>query len=427
VYAIAFKGAAEFGADMANPLDFYFDDQRVTPNAQDLNPNPTAWRPGTGFGRDPNAFVDYGTVPVYVSGPGRHTFRIVGRGNPNQTTVIDDVRVASTDAIFASRIPGGGQAAGQVSRSDYQAQLNAQARYARAYGLKVVSYEGGWSLGGDTQSVPIQSWAKYRDGRAADVMAAAIDAFYRAGGELNVVGTYDQWYLDDAANASNYPLVRGIDSRVGALPSGSPAPSPPPANNPPPASVPPVQANKLPAGWASDAIGDPDIDGSAQYDRGRWTVQGAGQNIWGSADEFQFAHAAGDGDMVLTARVDDVERTHGWAKAGLMVRAGTGESAPFAGVFRTPDNGVVFETRSASRSTPTQVSVAVPDGPVWVRLVRRANSFAAYYSTDGQRWTRIDVAQTVPMPNSVQVGLAVTSHDPRQLATARFSNVTISN
>jgi len=88
---------------------------------------------------------------------------------------------------------------------------------------------------------------------------------------------------------------------------------------------------------------------------------------------------------------------------------------------------VVFETRSAFRATPTQVAVAVGDGPVWVRLVRRANSFAAYYSTDGQRWTRIDVAQTVAMPNAVRVGLAVTSHDPRQLATATFSNVTVAN
>ena len=428
VYAIAFKAAAEFGGDMGNPLDFYFDDQRVTPHAQDLRPNPNHWRPGTGFGRDPNAFTDYGTVPVWVPGPGRHTFRIVGRGQGHQTTVIDDVRVASTDAIFSSRIPGGGQAAGQVSRSDYLGQLRAQAQYALAYGLKVVAYEGGWSLGGDHQSVPIQSWAKYRDGRATDVMAAAIDTFNKAGGELNVLGTYDQWYLDDAANANNYPLVRGIDSRILALPSPT-ASNPPPAPAPTPAptpSAPPSQPSALPGGWANDAIGSPDIAGSAQFDGGRWTVRGAGQNIWGSADEFQFAHTATNGDGVFTARVDSMDRTHGWAKAGVMVRAGTGESAQFAGVFRTPDNGVIFESRSANRATPQSVAVPVGDGPVWVRLVRRANSFAAYYSTDGDRWTRIGTAETISMPTNVRVGLAVTSHDPRQLATATFSNVNLS-
>ena len=52
-------------------------------------------------------------------------------------------------------------------------------------------------------------------------MAAALDDFYQAGGELNLLGTYDQWYLDDAANADSYPLIRGIDSRIGSLPSSS--------------------------------------------------------------------------------------------------------------------------------------------------------------------------------------------------------------
>ena len=217
-YALDFRAAAEFGDDMSNPLDFYFDDRRVTPKAANLTENSSPWRPGTGFGRDPARFVVYGTVPVFVAGPGRHTFRIVGRGHDNQTTVIDDVRVASTDAIFASRLPSGGQASGQVTAQEYQAQLAAQAKYALAYGLKVVAYEGGWSLGGDFEGVPIQSYAKYRDDRAANAMSDAIDAFYRAGGEINILGTYDQWYLDDAANAGSYPLVRGIDSRVNGLP-----------------------------------------------------------------------------------------------------------------------------------------------------------------------------------------------------------------
>ena len=219
VYALDFRSAAEFGTNLANPLDFYFDNTRVTPRAAELAPNSGAWRPGTGYGRDPAKFVAYGTVPVYVPGPGRHTFRIVGRGTPNQTTLIDEVRVASTTAIFASRLPGGGQGAGQVSNQEYQKQLATQAKYALAYGLKVVAYEGGWSLGGDTESTPIQSYAKYRDGRAADAMAEAIDAFHQAGGELNVLGTYDQWYVDDSANADAYPLIRGIDSRLQNLPA----------------------------------------------------------------------------------------------------------------------------------------------------------------------------------------------------------------
>jgi hypothetical protein len=220
VFAIDFRAAAEPG--LGNLLDFYLDDQRVTPNGGAATPPPYPWWPGNG-NRNANAFSAYGTVPVAISAPGRHTFKIVGRGSPDQTTVIDDVRVASTDALFASRIPAGGQAAGQVSRMDYQAQLIAQARYALAYGLKVVAYEGGWSLGGDREGVPLQGWAKYNDPRTAAAMSAAIDAFFRAGGELNILGTYDQWHADDAVHDDAYPIVQGIDVRLATLPADATA------------------------------------------------------------------------------------------------------------------------------------------------------------------------------------------------------------
>jgi hypothetical protein len=217
VFAIDFQAAGGIGSNAGNTLDFYLNGQRVTPNGSDPTPPPYPWWAGNG-NRDSSVFSAYGTVPVQIPGPGKYTFQIVGRGSAGQTTVIDNVRVESLDAIFASRIPAGGQAAGQVSQANYQSQLAAQARYAQTYGLKVVAYEGGWSLGGDHAGVPIQGWAKYYDPRTGAAMSAAIDAFYRAGGEMNVLGTYDQWRLDDAANADTYPIIQGIDTRLAELP-----------------------------------------------------------------------------------------------------------------------------------------------------------------------------------------------------------------
>jgi hypothetical protein len=164
-------------------------------------------------------FAAYGTVPIRIITPGRFTFQIVGRGTTDQTTVIDNVQIESMDAIFASRIPAGARSAGEQSNLDYRTQLAVEVGYAQAYGLKFVAYEGGWSLGGDREPVPIQSWAKYYDPRAAKVMATAIDAFYQAGGELQVLGTYDLWRQNDAVHASTYPLVQGIDSRLSVLPA----------------------------------------------------------------------------------------------------------------------------------------------------------------------------------------------------------------
>jgi hypothetical protein len=222
IYAIDFQAAGELGPDKGNLLDFYLNDQRITPDGHNLTPAPYPWWPGNG-GRDPSKFSTYGTVPVQITTPGKYTFRMVGRGSDDRTTVIDDVRIASMDAIFKSPIPTGVRYAGEVSRIVLQTQLAQQASFAQAYGLKVVAYEGGWSLGGAGEAVPLESWAKYRDPRTASIMAQSVDAFHRASGDVYIVGTFDQWFQDDAAHADLFPLMKGIDASLTVLPA---APSP---------------------------------------------------------------------------------------------------------------------------------------------------------------------------------------------------------
>lgn len=215
-YAIDFQAAGEIG--LGNLLKFKLNDQEITSNGAEIATPSYPWWPGTG-NRDSSKFSTYGTLPFQITTPGKYVFRIEGQGTADQTTVIDDLRIASLDAIFKSRIPSGVRWAGEESRLDMQAHLASQASFAQAYGLKVVAYEGGWSLGSDTGAVPIMSWAKYRDPRAATAMANAIDAFHQAGGEIFVLGTYDQWYLNDAVNADLYPLIKGIDNRLKVLPA----------------------------------------------------------------------------------------------------------------------------------------------------------------------------------------------------------------
>jgi hypothetical protein len=217
-YAVDFQAASKLAANAGNTLDFYIADQRITPNGRDPLPPPYPWWPGNGD-RNSAIFSAYGTVPIRIIAPGRYTFQIVGRGTADQTTVIDNVQIESLDAIFASRIPAGARSAGEQSNLDYRNQLAIEAGYTQAYGLNFVAYEGGWSLGGDSEPVPLQSWAKYYDPRAATVMAAAINAFNQVGGALQVLGTYDLWPQNDAAHAGGYPLVQGIDSRLSVLPA----------------------------------------------------------------------------------------------------------------------------------------------------------------------------------------------------------------
>jgi hypothetical protein len=66
----------------------------------------------------------------------------------------------------------------------------------------------------------------------------------------------------------------------------------------------------------------------------------------------------------------------------------------------------------------------VPTTPGWVRLVRTGDLFEAYRSSTGTSWTRIG-ADTIPMGDTVYVGLAVTSHNTTMATTAVVDSLKI--
>jgi hypothetical protein len=101
----------------------------------------------------------------------------------------------------------------------YAKQLDSQAGYALSFGLPVVAYEAGWSLGGDHHAKPIHTWAKFKEEGALALNDAAEDIFRRSGGFMNVWGVYDYWPPHDLAQASTYPLWRSIAGLVTRLPA----------------------------------------------------------------------------------------------------------------------------------------------------------------------------------------------------------------
>ena len=71
----------------------------------------------------------------------------------------------------------------------------------------------------------------------------------------------------------------------------------------------------LPGGWRSLDVGNPSLSGGARVENGRWTVQGAGEAIWGSEDQFYFANKSADGDVTVVARSEGLEDTHSVASS----------------------------------------------------------------------------------------------------------------
>ncbi|MFM1768200.1 MAG: hypothetical protein RJA22_729 [Verrucomicrobiota bacterium] len=178
------------------------------------------------------AYSDYYFTRSFTVEPGStHTLTVRGLGDPanpgatNQTVFLGDVRVTSVDRIFEDGIPGGGEAAGQPVGQNIQQTMNVEASWAKAFGLEQVSYEGGWSLGGDDGGSWVQLKAKYGDPRTAEAQGRFMDMFHLAGSAINVFGTYAQWptwadyYAEQGLlDISRYPIIQGIDDRASRLP-----------------------------------------------------------------------------------------------------------------------------------------------------------------------------------------------------------------
>ena len=188
------------------------------------------------------------------------------------------------------------------------------------------------------------------------------------------------------------------------------------SSGPPPAG--------LPAPWQTQDIGAVGVSGTATAASGTFTVEGGGADVWGTADAFRyvFQPLSGDGDVI--ARVATMENVHAWVKGGVMIRERLTADSAHAFMLVSPGKGLAFQRRTATGGLSSSTSGFAGTAPAWVKLERRGNAIAAYFSWDGASWTFV-ASDTFVMGASVYVGLAVSSHDPSQLATVTFDTVTV--
>ncbi|HLP78828.1 MAG TPA: hypothetical protein VK327_18145, partial [Candidatus Paceibacterota bacterium] len=177
--------------------------------------------------------------------------------------------------------------------------------------------------------------------------------------------------------------------------------------------------------WQHQDIGSVGKTGSASYGTSLFTVIGAGADIWGNADAFNFAYLPATNNCTLIARVASLDNVNVWSKAGLMIRESLNANSVNAFIAVTPSNGVTFQYRSTTGGTSANNNAAGLTAPYWVKLVRSGNVFTGYRSTDGTNWTQQGSATTIAMAANVYVGLAVTSHNASTNCTAAFDNVSV--
>jgi M6 family metalloprotease-like protein len=167
-------------------------------------------------------------------------------------------------------------------------------------------------------------------------------------------------------------------------------------------------------------VGNPALSGTFSQNGDLMTLEGGGADIWGTADQFFFRYASLHSDGEVVVRLESLENTNGWAKAGLMIRESVAAGARNALLAVTPGNGITFQTRSSLNGNTVSAKVA-GTAPRWLKLQRTGNVITAHHSTNGTAWT-LHSTTTLALGGNALVGIAVTSHDNAQLATATFRN-----
>jgi len=157
--------------------------------------------------------------------------------------------------------------------------------------------------------------------------------------------------------------------------------------------------------------------GSALYAAGQFTLEGAGANIWGTADAFRYLYQPFSGDGQIVARVNRIDNTSPYAKAGIMLRDTLTAGSAHVILDVKPDGGVEFMQRSTADGATAYLGGTPVSFPIWLRLVRTGSSVSAAVSSNGTQWNTIGNT-TVGGTGSGLIGLPVTSQTIATLAAA---------
>ncbi|MBO4273033.1 hypothetical protein [Microbispora triticiradicis] len=162
------------------------------------------------------------------------------------------------------------------------------------------------------------------------------------------------------------------------------------------------------------------------------------------SDKYYFVHQPLRGNGAITARVSDLtgqmrmpdavpgvrnvkEGVVPWAKAGLLVRQSLKQGTPYAAVMLTGEHGVRMQYDYTH-----DVAGDPRDGPRWLRLTRSGETVTGHESYDGRTWTEVGRVTLTGLPETVEIGLFVTSPgvlwetaEAFAQATATFDQITL--
>ena len=172
-------------------------------------------------------------------------------------------------------------------------------------------------------------------------------------------------------------------------------------------------------------VGYTGIAGSASEDAGVWTVNGGGEDIWGSSDGFHYVCRPMSGDGILKVNLASMDVTNDWAKVGVMIRETLADNSKHAMMATTGVNGCqfVYRLETGQGSYDDTTGGQVPPKEMWIEregdTLRGTFWYWVIQNVMG-RWVVVET--TISMNTDVYIGLIVCSHDDSVLCEAVFED-----
>jgi regulation of enolase protein 1 (concanavalin A-like superfamily) len=170
--------------------------------------------------------------------------------------------------------------------------------------------------------------------------------------------------------------------------------------------------------WRDADVGDVGLAGSASETRdGDLIVNGAGSDIWGTADSFHFVYQPMD-DGEIRANPPSQDATNPFAKVGIMIRLSLDAGSPHVVLDVKPDGSFEFMTRAVQGGETTFIAGGTLQG--FPRLIRSHGVVTAAVCPFLDSPCR--TLGSAPFPSGIALaGAVITSHDPMTLNHGMFS------
>ncbi len=186
-----------------------------------------------------------------------------------------------------------------------------------------------------------------------------------------------------------------------------------------------AQASDLGLFSNSGDVGAPTIKGSAEFSKGEYRLTGAGANIWGKQDQFQYLWREIAGNFTVNATLRFLGEGADHRKAGIMVRQSLDADAAYADVVIHGNGmpGLQWRSKAGEETNTFDLPFTGP-GTFRIKLVRTGVKIYLYLAKEDAEPKEIAHTE-VSLRGPVLVGLAVCSHQADASDTVVFSNVSI--